>query len=147
MHNDVEWQELKLKLMTHYWHTWAILNIYLNLLFRLGHKHVIIMLDYLWKHDGYLSNFPTYKNCDKIQYEGGVFFTFATILNSKRALWEVVTVENDDFFFGWIVLSDRYNQIYLEKWISNVSRMTLLMTLPYVLEGGCMFLKPVMCLK
>ncbi len=80
MHNDVEWQELKLKLMTHYWHTWAILNIYLNLLFRLGHKHVIIMLDYLWKHDGYLSNFPTYKNCDKIQYEGGVFFTFATCL-------------------------------------------------------------------
>jgi len=36
-------------------------------------------------------------------------------LNSTRASWEVVTVENDDFFFGWIVLSDGYNQIYLEK--------------------------------
>jgi hypothetical protein len=37
MHNDLELQELTLKMMTHYRHTWAILNIFKNLLFRLGH--------------------------------------------------------------------------------------------------------------
>jgi hypothetical protein len=36
-------------------------------------------------------------------------------LNSKRALWEVLTIENDDFFFGWIVLSDDVIKYTLKK--------------------------------
>jgi hypothetical protein len=56
-----------------------------------------------------VSNFSTYLNCDKIQYEvvySSLLLHVYFYLNSTRVFWRVVTVENDDFFFGWIALSD-----------------------------------------
>jgi hypothetical protein len=47
-------------------------------------------------------------------------------LNFTRALWEVVTVENDYFFFGWIVLSDDIIKYTLKNELQMFHRLRCL---------------------